>query len=62
MQAQNDAALQLVASFAKLKLMVENGQHPSDADYPQEFRGNNHGALGVQGELHSMIQHPIQIA
>jgi tetratricopeptide (TPR) repeat protein len=48
-QAEADNDLGLVASFAKLKPMVEKGQQPSDADFPEQFRGKNRGALGVQG-------------
>jgi hypothetical protein len=52
-QAQSDGELELVASYAKLKLMVESGQQPSDADFPPEFHGDNRGALGVQGPCHN---------
>lgn len=52
-QAQDDPDLRLAAAFAKAKLMVENGQIPSDADLPQDFRGDKRGALGVQGPCHN---------
>lgn len=52
-QAQDDPDLRLVTAFAKLKLKDENGQQLSDADFPQEFRGEKRGALGVQGPCHN---------
>jgi hypothetical protein len=52
-QQQNDPDLHLTAAFARLKLMVEKGQKLSDTDFPQEFRGEQRGALGVQGPCHN---------
>jgi hypothetical protein len=48
-QAQHDPELYMVAAYAKLRLMIENGQEPADADLPPEFRGDKRGILGVQG-------------
>jgi tetratricopeptide (TPR) repeat protein len=48
-QAQEEPDLRLATAFARLKLLVEKGQQLSDADFPQDFRGDKRGALGVQG-------------
>ena len=52
-QAQDDPDLRLAAAFAKLQLMVEKGQQPSDADFPQDFHGDKRSTLGVQGPCHN---------
>jgi hypothetical protein len=48
-QAQSEPELQLAAAFCKLKVLVENGQQLTENDFPPEFRGEQRGALGVQG-------------
>jgi len=52
-QAQKSPELKVVAAFARLKLLVENGRQVKDADLPEEFRGDNRSALGVQGPCHN---------
>lgn len=49
----DDPELRQVAAFARLKLKIENGQQLSDADFPQEFRGDQRGTLGVQGPCYN---------
>ena len=52
-QAQKSPDLKIVAAFARLKLLVENGREVSDTDLPEEFQGENRGDLGVQGPCHN---------
>lgn len=51
--AEADPDLHIPAAFAKLKLKVENSGQLSDEDFPPEFRGDQRGALGVQGPCHN---------
>jgi tetratricopeptide (TPR) repeat protein len=52
-QAQKYPDLKIAAAYARLKLLVENGGQVLDADFPEEFRGDNRPALGVQGPCHN---------
>jgi hypothetical protein len=52
-QAQNSPDLKVVAAFARLKLLADNGRQLTDTDFPKEFRGDNRSALGVQGPCHN---------
>ncbi|MFB0556405.1 MAG: tetratricopeptide repeat protein [Dehalococcoidia bacterium] len=52
-QAEQSPELKVVAAFARLKLLVDQGRQVEDADFPAEFRGDNRGALGVQGPCHN---------
>jgi hypothetical protein len=52
-KAQPSPDLTIIAAFARLKLLVEHGREVPDNDFPEEFRGKNRGALGVQGPCHN---------
>lgn len=52
-KAEKSPELAIVASYARLKSLAENGIQLEESDFPANFRGNNRGALGVQGPCHN---------
>jgi hypothetical protein len=52
-KAQESPEFRLLAAFGRLKLVVDNGGQVSDADLPEEFRGDKRGVLGVHGPCHN---------
>ncbi|MBN1201941.1 MAG: tetratricopeptide repeat protein [Anaerolineae bacterium] len=52
-RAQADPDLEIGAAFARLWLMIKAGKEVPDSSFPPEFRGENRGALGVQGPCHN---------
>lgn len=55
-QAQKSPDLRTVAAFARLKVLVGNGQEFSATDFPEEFReGESLTVLGIQGPCHNAV-------
>ena len=52
-KAEKSPELAVVAAYARLKSLVENGTQLEEYDFPANFRGNNRKALGVQGPCHN---------